>query len=183
MLAHRSARPRAGLAVAVLVLLATSVGLVSGRGTAPLPAAAAPVPVRLPDTLALEARYAGLGGEGADLIWRGRAAGVAPGLVTIRIEYAGPPAERSMPAWPVNAWFCFSSGDPRSAFAAELSGSVNWRTGEVRATGLVSNGARAGTPLELRMHLESAGWNARVATAFLSSLAPGAGGARVHAAR
>ena len=50
-----------------------------------------------PDTLAFEVEYAGVGAEGVDLIWRGIATGPVPGMVTIRLEYAGAAEERAMP--------------------------------------------------------------------------------------
>jgi hypothetical protein len=108
-----------------------------------------------------------------DLVWRGlvRGGGGAAGQVIVRMEYAGPPAERRMPIWPVNAWLFFSADDYRSSFAAELSGSMNWRTGDMRVTGLVSDGVRIGTPMEQRMRVEQPGLAGRVMVRFFSRLA------------
>jgi len=44
-----------------------------------------------------------------------------PGMVTIRMEYAGATGDRRMPVWPVNTWLFFSADDLRNSFAAELS--------------------------------------------------------------
>jgi hypothetical protein len=122
------------------------------------PGRPAPVPVpaesvALPDTLAFEVRYGGIGVEGVDLVWRAQAGGPVAGLVTIRMEYAGDPADRRMPTWPVNVRLFFSADDLRSSFAAELSGTMNWRTGEMRAAGLVGDGARQDTAIEHRMRV------------------------------
>jgi hypothetical protein len=171
MLDSRSVRLRAALAAAGLALAAGVVGLTApGRVAAVRPAAAAPVPVDLPDSLEFEVDYAGIGGEGVDLVWRGLVRGGAPGQVTIRMEYAGPPAERGMPIWPVNAWLFFSADDLRSSFAAELSGSMNWWTGQMRVTGLVSDGVRIGTPLEQRMRVDQPGLAGKASVRFFPRL-------------
>ena len=167
---RRPVRLRAVLAVAALTLLAGAAGL--GRpGGAPPARPAAPVPVHHPDSLLFDVRSAGIGREGVDLVWRGRVAGDAAGQVTLRMEYAGPAAERGMPIWPVNAWLFYSADDVRSSFAAELSGSMNWRTGDMRVTGLVSDGARVGAPVEQRMRVEQPGLGGRAAVRIFSGIA------------
>jgi hypothetical protein len=126
--------------------------------------------VELPDTLAFPVEYAGVGAEGVAMIWRGRLSGPVGGLVTIRMEYAGAAPDRRMPIWPVNAWLFFSADDYRSSFAAELSGSMNWRTGEMRVTGLVSDGDRIDAPLEQRMRVRQPGLAGTATVLFLSRL-------------
>ena len=150
----RPTRVRAGLALVALAVLAGAFGL-GGRGRAPVvqAAAAATGAVELPDTIAFDVRYDGLGAEGVDLVWRGTVRGAIPARVTIRMEYAGRPAERGQPVWPVNAWLFYAADDFRRSFAAELSGSMDWRAGEMRVTGLVSDGARLGLPLEQRLQV------------------------------
>jgi hypothetical protein len=69
------------------------------------------------------------------------------------MEYAGDPADRRMPTWPVNVWLIFSADDPRGSFAAELSGTMSWRSGEMRVAGLVSDGARRDAAVEQRMRV------------------------------
>ena len=173
MVARRFARLRAGLALAGLTGSAALVGLgVPGRGAVLRPAAAAPVPVELPDTLGFDLHYAGVGAEGVDLVWRGAAAGPVPAQVTLRMEYAGQPGDRDMPLWPVNVWLFFVADDPRGSFAAELSGSMSWRTGELRVTGIVSDGVRAGMPLEQRMRVTRPGLSGPAQVVFLSRMSP-----------
>ena len=148
---------RALLALATLMILAATFGLgTRGRAVVVPPAAAAPAPApaELPDTIEFEVRYAGVGAEGVDLVWRGTARAPAA-RVTIRLEYAGRAGERHKPRWPVNAWLFYTADDLRGSFAAELSGSMDWRTGEMRVTGLVSDGARLGLPLEQRMQVRA----------------------------
>jgi hypothetical protein len=146
VLDRRSVRLGAALAAAGLVLAAGVAGLAGPRRVAGVrPAVAAPAPTDLPDSLAFAVSYAGVGPKGADLVWRGLVGGEARGQVIVRMEYAGRPADRQKPIWPVNAWLFFSADDSPGSFTAELSGSMNWRTGEMRVTGLVSDGARIGT--------------------------------------
>jgi hypothetical protein len=125
----------------------------------------------LPDTLAFVVEYAGVGAEGVDLVWRGHAEGATAGQATIRVEYAGGGEDRAMPVWPVNVWLFFSADDYRSSFAAELSGSMNWRSGELRVSGLVSDGVRLNMPLEQRLLLHRPGLAGTVTVVFLPRVA------------
>jgi hypothetical protein len=152
------AQPFGGLPVlllgAGLVAGILGLGTVAGEARRVRPAEAPAAPGgALPDSLGFEVCYAGIGAEGADLIWRGRSEGPVPGQVIIRMEYAGAPADRGMPIWPVSVLLLFSADDYHSSFAAELSGSMNWRSGAMRVAGLVTEGARAGSSLEHRMDL------------------------------
>jgi hypothetical protein len=163
--------------IALLVLGAgvtlSVVALAAGAGRA-APAATgrgAPAPDRLPDTLAFEVEYAGVGAEGVDLVWRGHAEGAMPGQATIRVEYAGGSEDHAMPVWPVNVWLFFSADDYRSSFAADMSGSMNWRSGELRVSGLVSDGIRMNMPLEQRLLLHRPGLAGAVTVVFLPRVA------------
>ncbi len=127
--------------------------------------------VVLPDTLAFEVRYGGLGAEGVDMVWRARAGGPVAGLVTIRMEYAGDPADRRMPVWPVNVRLFYSADDLRNSFAAELSGTMSWKTGELRVAGLVSDGARRDTALEQRMRVTQPELNGTATIVFYPRIA------------
>jgi len=158
----------AGLTLSVAALATDD-----GRATSHSTAIASPAPARLPDTLAFEVEYAGVGAEGIDLVWRGQAAGSVPGRVTIRMEYAGGTEDHAMPVWPVNVWLFYSADDYRSSFAAELSGSMNWRTGELRVSGLVSDGSRMNVPLEQRVQLHRPGLAGAVTLVFLPRVALG----------
>ena len=141
---RRTIRMRAWLTTGIVAGLGAVLGL-SRPGREPVPAPpAVPALVQLPDSLVFDVQYAGLGAEGVDLVWRGRVALPTPAQVTIRMEYAGRPAERGQPVWPVNAWLFYSADDLRSSFAAELSGSMSWSTGEMRVIGLVSEGLGGG---------------------------------------
>jgi hypothetical protein len=127
--------------------------------------------IQMPDTLSLPVGYVGVGAEGVDMIWRGRVTGPAGGQLTIRLEYAGITADRQMPIWPVNAWLFYSADNYRASFAAEVSGSMNWRTGEMRVTGLVSDGFRMGAAVEQRMQVGRPGLDGSARVVFLSSTA------------
>ena len=173
MTASRSTSRRITLLLlgAGLTLSVAALATDDGRATPHATTIARSVPARLPDTLAFDVEYAGVGAEGIDLVWRAQAAGPVPGRVTIRMEYAGRTDERGMPVWPVNVWLFYSADDYRSSFAAELSGSMNWRTGELRVSGLVSDGLRMNVPLEQRVQLHRPGLTGAVTLVFLPSVA------------
>ena len=175
MTASRSTSRRITLLLlgAGLTLSVAALATDDGRATSHSTAIASPAPARLPDTLAFEVEYAGVGAEGIDLVWRGQAAGSVPGRVTIRMEYAGGTEDHAMPVWPVNVWLFYSADDYRSSFAAELSGSMNWRTGELRVSGLVSDGSRMNVPLEQRVQLHRPGLAGAVTLVFLPRVALG----------
>lgn len=155
MLESRSTLRRATLPAACALLGLAPIALWTvDRAAVPVAVAAAPMAGRLPDTLGFEVRYAGIGAEGVDMVWRGRMDGPVPGLVTIRMEYAGSPAGRQLQVWPVNVWLFSSAEDYRNSFVAELSGRMHWGVGEMRVTGLVSDGVQADTPVEVRMRVE-----------------------------
>jgi hypothetical protein len=137
----------------------------------PPPAAPSLPPAALPDSIGFEVEYAGVGAEGVDLVWRARVAGPVPGEATIRMQYAGGDDDRRMPIWPVNAWLLFSADDYRSSFCAELSGSMNWRSREMRVTGLISDGASRGVPMEQRVYLRRSGLGGTATVRFLPWIA------------
>jgi len=167
---HRIAPSKAALYAVCLAGIVAGLALWAAPGRpaeVPAPAGA----VALPDTLAFEVRYGGIGAEGVDMVWRGQTGGVVAGQVTIRMQYAGDPADRGMPTWPVNVWLFFSADDFRGSFAAELSGTMSWRTGEMRVAGLVSDGARRDTAVEQRMRVMRPGLNGTASVVFYPRIA------------
>jgi hypothetical protein len=151
-----------------LTLSVAALAMPDGRG---IPRSTAIAPAQLPETLAFAVKYAGIGAEGIDLVWRGQAAGAVPARVTIRMEYSGRTEDRAMPVWPVNVWLFYCADDYRSSFAAELSGSMNWRTGELRVSGLVSDGLLRNVPVEQRVQLHRPELAGAVTLVFLSRVA------------
>jgi hypothetical protein len=168
MAGHRSAPGKTALYALGLA------GIVAGLALWAAPGRPAQVPapaesVALPDTLAFAVHYGGA--EGLAMVWRAQAAGPVAGQVTIRMEYAGDPADRRMPIWPVNVWLFFSADDLRGSFAAELSGTMSWRTGEMRVAGLVSDGARRDAAVEQRMRVMRPGLNGTGTVVFYPRIA------------
>ena len=162
-----------GKTVLCLVCLA---GILAGLALWAAPGRPAQVPassgpVALPDTLAFQVRYGGIGAKGGTMLWRAQTDGPIAGQVTIRMEYAGDPADRGMPIWPVNVSLVFSADDPRGSFAAELSGTMSWRTGEMRVAGLVSDGARRDAAVEQRMRVLRPGLNGTGTVVFYPRIA------------
>ena len=173
MIASRSTSRRIALLVLGAGVTLSVAALAAGAGRV-APAAreiVGPASVVLPDTLSFDVEYAGAGTEDLGLIWRGHADGAVPAQVTIRMEYAGGSEDHAMPVWPVNVWLFYSADDYRSSFAAELGGSMNWRTGELRASGLVSDGLRMNVPLEQRVQLHRPGLAGAVTVVFLPRVA------------
>jgi hypothetical protein len=162
---HRTALGKAALYAFCLAGIVAGLALRVAPGR-PAQGPASAGAVALPDTLAFEVRYAGIGAEVGGMLWRGRTDGPVAGLVTIRVQYAGDSADRRMPIWPVNVWLLFSADDSRGSFAAELSGTLNWRTGEIRVAGLVSDGARRDTAVEQRMRVRRPGLDGTAAVVF-----------------
>ena len=122
---------------------------------------------RLPDSLLLQVSYGGFGGEGVDLIWRGTLTVPLAGQATVRMAYAGDPEDRGMPIWPVTALLFFSADDYRSSFIAELSGTMDWKQGEMLVTGIVTDGPAADTRVEQVLDLQDARWNGKLRLHFL----------------
>jgi hypothetical protein len=150
-------------------------GIVAGLALWAAPGGPDRVPARatevLPDTLAFEVRYGGIAAEGGNMLWQAETDGPMAGLVTIRMEYAGDPADRRMPTWPVNVGLIFSADDLRGSFAAELSGTMSWRTGEMRVAGLVSDGARRDAAVEQRMRVMRPGLDGNATLVFYPRIA------------
>jgi hypothetical protein len=162
---------------ALLVLVAgAAVSFAALHASAPeaepvRPATVSAAAATLPDTLRFEVEYAGVGAEGVDLIWRGSVGGPVPGLVTLRMEYAGSDLDRAMPVWPVNAMVFFSADDFRSSFIAELAGSMSWRSREMRLTGIVTDGRPLDAGIEQRVRLQQSGRSGTATLVFLPRLA------------
>jgi len=123
----------AGLALAAYLLVP---GVPVGRSAALIPR----------DSLNWEVSSTG-SRAGADLVWRGTDDS-GKGRVTVRVEYAGLAERRTLAVWPVTVWLFVAAPDERDSFAAELSGGLDWSTGEMRTAGLVMDGPRAGAGVE-----------------------------------
>jgi hypothetical protein len=104
-------------------------------------------------TSAYFAQFIGVGAEGRDMVWRGAVAGTAVGELTVRLAHVGRDVDNAMPTWPVEGIIFVSGEDPRRAFAAELRGTIDWRTKRVRLAGEVSLGYMRGAHLEMTADL------------------------------
>src|SRR5687767_12991303 len=100
---HRTAPSRTAPYGACLASTVAGVTLWAAPGR-PHRVPAPPGAVALPDTLVFEVLNAGIGARGVDLTWRAHIAEPVAGQVTVRMEYAGDPADRRMSVWPVNVW-------------------------------------------------------------------------------
>jgi hypothetical protein len=94
------------------------------------------------------AELTGVGADGRDMVWRGAVAGAAVGELTVRLAHEGRDIDTSNPAWPVEGIIFVSGEDPRRAFAAEVHGTIDWRTKRVKLAGEVSVGYMRGAHVE-----------------------------------
>jgi hypothetical protein len=94
------------------------------------------------------ARFAGVGAEGVDNIWVGPLGGPTSGEITLRVEHRGAEADRARPVWPVRVIAFVAADDASASFAADLDGTLDWTTGTMQVSGVVSEGWKAGTPVE-----------------------------------
>jgi hypothetical protein len=99
------------------------------------------------------AEFTGVGAEGRDMVWRGAVAGAAVGELTVRLAQVGWDVDTAQPTWPVEGIIFVSGEDPRRAFAAEVGGTIDWRTKRVRLAGDVSLGYLRGAHLEVTADL------------------------------
>ena len=94
------------------------------------------------------AEFTGVGAEGRDMIWRGAVAGAAVGELTVRLAHVGRDIDSAEPTWPVEGIIFVSGEDPRRAFAAEVYGTIDWRSKRVKLAGEVSAGYMRGAHVE-----------------------------------
>jgi hypothetical protein len=94
------------------------------------------------------AEFTGVGPEGRDMVWRGAVAGAAVGELTVRLAPAGKVVDTARPEWPVEGVIFVTGEDPRRAFAAEVRGTIDWRTNRLTLAGEVSVGYLRGAHVE-----------------------------------
>src|SRR6185437_12715998 len=94
------------------------------------------------------AEFTGVGSEGRDMVWRGAVAGVAAGEMTVRLAHVGRDVDTAKPTWPVDGIIFVSGEDPQQSFAADVHGTIDWRTKRVKLTGDVSVGYMKGAHVE-----------------------------------
>ena len=91
--------------------------------------------------------FEGVGAEGTDNIWRGQLAGSLGGEVMIRLELRTPASESARPVWAVHALVFVAADEAAKSFVAELDGTMDWRSGAMRLSGVVTDGWMAGAPI------------------------------------
>ena len=94
------------------------------------------------------AQFAVAGPEGRDMGWRGAVAGATIGELTILLAPAGKVVDSARPEWPVEGVVFVSGDDPRHAFAADVRGTINWRTKALTLAGEVTVGYLRGAHVE-----------------------------------
>ncbi|MFL5394868.1 MAG: hypothetical protein ACJ79G_18720, partial [Myxococcales bacterium] len=69
------------------------------------------------------------------------------GEVMIRLEVLAPASEPAGGIWPVHAIVFVAADDAARSFVAELDGTVDWKSGAMRLSGVVTGGWMAGSPI------------------------------------
>jgi len=120
--------------------------------------------------------YEGVGAEGIDEIWRGKLAGETRGEVVIRLELLAPASESARPSWPVHAIVFVAADDVARSFVAELDGTIDWRSGAMRLSGVVTDGWMAGSPIRQTAWIDPSQLDGdgtlRIGTTGVASLSP-----------
>jgi hypothetical protein len=99
-------------------------------------------------------RFAGVGAEGIDHIWRGPLGADSPGEITLRVEYRGIPSDAARPVWPVRVMAFVSTDDLARSFLAESDGTLNWTSGVMQLSGRVSEGWMKGASVRQTLRLD-----------------------------
>jgi hypothetical protein len=95
------------------------------------------------------ARFAGVGAEGRDMIWRGPVAGDWGSELTVRLAHVAVDGAARRGPQPVEG-ILFVAADPERperALASEVAGTMDLRTGRVVVSGTVSVGSQEGERL------------------------------------
>lgn len=94
------------------------------------------------------AEFTSVGPEGGDMVWRGAVAGAVVGELTVRLARVGRDIDIAQPTWPVEGIIFVVGEDPRRAFAAEVRGTIDWRTKSLTLEGEVTVGYLRGAHVE-----------------------------------
>ena len=98
--------------------------------------------------------FDGVGAEGIDNIWSGKMIGEPRGEITVRVTHRGAEADRAKAFWPVTAIVFVAADDPTKSFAADLEGTLDWRSGQMRLSGAISEGWMKGAIISQRVDLD-----------------------------
>src|SRR5439155_24000325 len=78
-------------------------------------------------------------------LWSGRVSGSMSGGLVVTLEPLGSLMETGNPIWQVKTpWIVPAAAPGESSLAAELYGTVNWKTGRMRLSGVVTEGCFKG---------------------------------------
>lgn len=81
-------------------------------------------------------------------MWTGRVEGALTGDVVMTLQLLGIPMEAANPVWNVRTRWMLTPGGG-AGLVAELYGTVNWKTGVMRLSGVVSEGCLAGSEVHV----------------------------------
>ena len=93
-------------------------------------------------TLGFTGQFAGVSQDDhKSNVWSGRVTGSMTGNLLVTLEPLGSLMETANPIWQVKTrWSVPAAAPGQSSLAAELYGTVNWKTGRMRLSGVVTEG-------------------------------------------
>lgn len=78
-------------------------------------------------------------------LWSGRLSGSSDGGLVVTLEPLGSLMETANPSWTVKTrWIVARAAPKEDRLVAELYGTVNWKSGKMRLSGVVSDGCLKG---------------------------------------
>ncbi|PYO42562.1 MAG: hypothetical protein DMD33_10280 [Gemmatimonadetes bacterium] len=97
-------------------------------------------------TLGFAGQFAGVSQDDhKSNLWSGRVSGSMSGGLVVTLEPLGSLMETANPIWQVKTrWRVPAAARGQSSLAAELYGTVNWKTGRMRLSGVVTEGCFKG---------------------------------------
>ena len=98
------------------------------------------------------ATFSGIATDGRQIVWRGAAAGLAVGEMTVLLRYAGREVDAAKRKRPVRGTIVIA-GAPAQSLAAEVEGTVDWQGERLRLEGEVSAGPMRGARVAQSAHL------------------------------
>ncbi|PYP50059.1 MAG: hypothetical protein DMD45_12520 [Gemmatimonadetes bacterium] len=77
-------------------------------------------------------------------VWSGRVTGSMIGNLVVALEPLGSLMETANPIWQVKTRWIVPAGASEGSLVADLYGTVNWKTGRMRLSGVVTEGCLKG---------------------------------------
>ena len=128
-----------GRAVIRVPFLAALLSVLCTRSAAP-GSAAVWTEVEQPHRLRFRSAFAGVSPDGANCVWQGSVDGATRGALTFELRQVEDPSQAANPVWHVATHWSVEDPSNARSFDAQLEGMVDWRTGDFRLSGEITEG-------------------------------------------